>query len=102
LSGLDDHAALAVAALRDLFIDPSLLKRVQVPVWPWLSSLSRPQRREAFDCHDLPVTDLRKSRHARPRRLTVEEHRAGATLVQPATRARPATPGHSAGRTATV
>src|SRR5690242_13068210 len=69
-----DHPALAIAALRDVVSEPSLLYRVQAPI-----------RRKALDCRDLAAFEGGGGDRAGPRRGPVYMHGAGAALSDAAT-----------------
>src|SRR6266849_4636941 len=64
-----DHPALAIAALRDVVVDPSLLHLVQRAVGG-----------EPLDRRDLPGADRADRHRAGPRRDPVDVDRAGAAL----------------------
>src|SRR5262245_9378737 len=64
-----DHAALAIAALRDVVVEPGLLHLVQVAV-----------RGEAFDGGDRAVADRAQRQRAGACRHAVDMHGAGAAL----------------------
>src|SRR6516225_12416970 len=74
---LHDLARLAIAALRDLLGDPSLLQRVARI------------RRQAFDRRDLLAANIRQLRTARADGLSVDVDSAGAALSDAAAEFRP-------------
>src|SRR5262249_787495 len=64
-----DHAALAVAALRHVIVDPGLLHFAELAVL-----------RDALDRGDLLAGGVADLHRARPRRDAVDVNRAGAAL----------------------
>ena len=68
-----DHARLAIAALRDLFIDPGLLHGMQ----PILAS-------QSFDRRDRFALQVRNRQYARSNRLAIDVDGAGTALRNPA------------------
>ena len=72
-----DLPVLAEAALRHLLVDPGLLHRVQLAVL-----------RQPFERGDLGALHRGHRPDARPHRLALDEHRAGAALAEAAAEAR--------------
>src|SRR5690606_10583059 len=70
--GRQDLAALAIAALGHLLVDPGLLQGIELAV-----------PREAFERRDL-TADRRGGSHARAGRYTIHQHGADAALAEPA------------------
>ena len=87
LGALDDHAVVAVAALRRLLVDQRLLQRMQRRRLRQ-ALLLRIQRRQALERGHRLAGDRRDRRHAGADLDAVGEHRAGAALREPAAEAR--------------
>src|SRR6185437_16830466 len=75
IDGLNDHAALAEAALRHLLVDPRLLHRVQAA-----RRLAVIQRRKAFHRRDAMTCRGRGRSDAGTDLSSVHEYRARSTL----------------------
>ncbi|MNP51905.1 hypothetical protein D3C76_1462600 [compost metagenome] len=72
--GRHDHAVHAVATLRRLLLNESLLHRVRVLTGA-----------DAFEGGDFPAFGTGQREHTRPRRNTIDDHRAGTALAQATT-----------------
>src|SRR4051812_37554578 len=88
IRSLNHHPVLAVTAVRDLNIDPRLLKRMQRRRCRRRAALLRPHRRKAFQRRDRLARNSSDRGHAAPDLLAVQQHRARATLREAATEAR--------------
>src|SRR5579862_7575671 len=88
IGSLDHHSVLAVAAMRDLDVDPRLLNRMQHRRRRRRTALLRPQSRQALERRHRTATDSSQRRHARPNLLAVQKHRTSTTLRKAATKPR--------------
>src|ERR1700681_2635158 len=88
IRSLNHHPVLAIPAMRDLNINPRLLQRMQRRRSRRRPTLLRPQSRQALERRDLLPAHSRHRSDARTDLLPVQQHRAGTTLRQAATKPR--------------
>src|SRR5438105_9640624 len=85
---LDDHAVLAITALRHLQLDPGLLQRMDRGRCTRRAALLRPESRKALERRDRLAADCGNRTDTTPDLLPVQQHRASATLGKTAAEAR--------------
>src|SRR5437016_4060737 len=76
---LNHHPVLAIAAMRHLNVDPSLLQRMKCRRRSRRPTLLRPKSRKPFERSDALTAHCRHRSDARADLLTVQKHRASTT-----------------------